>query len=297
MNLPIIKNRRAWYALSALFIAVACYGVIAYGLNFGIDFKGGTLMSITWEESRPENAAVRALFASYDLNGVVIQPVGEQETILRFSLIDEGVHREISASLAELGEHREDRFETVGPSIGSELRRKSLWSIVLVILAVTSYVAWAFRTVAKPVASWTYGIIAIIVLAHDVFIPIGLYAFLGKFAGVEISSAFIVAVLTILGYSVNDTIVVLDRTRENLGRHGTTKSFADIVNTSVNETLSRSINTSLTTLLVLFPIVLFGGITIKYFALALMVGILAGTYSSLFLASPLLVTWYQWRNK
>jgi preprotein translocase subunit SecF len=297
MRLPIIKLRWLWYSISLCIVGVGIVSVAAFGLRVGIDFQGGTLMSVTWEGERPSVSSVEEIFHSAGIENVVIQPVAEQEHIYRFLLIDEDIHRSLSSALAERGEIREDRYEMVGPAIGKELQKKSMWSIILVILAVTAYVAWVFRHVSRPVSSWKYGVITIIALIHDVFLPIGLFAILGHFFNVEITSAFVVALLTTLGYSVNDTIVVFDRTRENITKIGTQTTFEDVVNTSVNQTLARSINTSLTTLLVLTAVFLYGGASIQYFALALMAGVVAGTYSSIFLASPLLVSWYNWGRR
>ena len=184
----------------------------------------------------------------------------------------------------------EDRVETIGPAISSQLQKRSFEAAIAVVLAIVFYVAYAFRKVSKPVQSWKYGITAIIALIHDVTITMGVFAILGKFYNVEVDIPFVVAMLTILGYSVNDTIVVFDRVRENLIKYGYEK-FDEIVNKGVNETLVRSLNTSFTTLIVLFALFLFGGSTIHYFSLALIIGIFFGTYSSIFLASPLLVVW------
>lgn len=190
----------------------------------------------------------------------------------------------------------EERVETIGPSISAHLKERA-WEIGLaVIVAIVLYIAYAFRKVSKPVSSWKFGITAIIALVHDVAIVIGVFALLGHFYGVEVNIPFVVALLTILGYSVNDTIVVFDRIRENLIKLGYSK-FEQTVNKGVNETLVRSLNTSVTTLLVLFALFFFGGETIKYFALALIVGAIAGTYSSIFLASPLLVVWERMGKK
>ncbi len=183
------------------------------------------------------------------------------------------------------------RFESIGPTIGQELKNKAITAILAVLVAIVLYIAWAFRKVSEPVSSWKYGIIAIVALAHDVIIPTGIFAVLGRIYGIEIDILFVTALLTILGYSVNDTIVVFDKTRENLARDHRKHNFDWIVDKSINETLRRSLFTSLTTFLVLLAIYLFGGDSIKNFVLTLMIGIIAGTYSSIFLASPLLVAW------
>jgi preprotein translocase subunit SecF len=191
----------------------------------------------------------------------------------------------------------EMRFESIGPIIGQELKDKALKAILAVLAAIILYIAWAFRKVSDPVSSWKYGVTAIIALAHDVIIPTGVFVLLGHFMGVELDILFVTAVLTILGFSVNDTIVVFDRTRENLARDHHKHDFDYIVNKSVNETIRRSIITSLTTFVVLFAVYLFGGETIKNFVLALMIGVIVGTYSSIFLASPLLVVWENFSRK
>lgn len=180
-------------------------------------------------------------------------------------------------------------YESIGPLIGAELKRKSVYAILLVLVAILLYISWVFRKVSKPVASWKYGVAAIIALFHDVVIVLGVFAVLGHFYNVEINTPFIAAVLTVLGYSVNDTIVVFDRIRENLPKSN--EDFEGTVNTSLNQTIVRSINTSLTVLLVLFCILIFGGSTIREFVLALLIGIFVGTYSSIFIASPILVIW------
>jgi preprotein translocase subunit SecF len=186
---------------------------------------------------------------------------------------------------------QEMRFESIGPVIGEELKDKAIRAIIAVLVAIILYIAWAFRKVSEPVSSWKYGVTAIIALAHDVIIPTGIFVVLGQILGIELDILFVTALLTILGFSVNDTIVVFDRTRENLARDHHQHDFEFIVNKSVNETIRRSIITSVTTFVVLLAIYLFGGESIKYFVLALMVGVVVGTYSSIFLASPLLVVW------
>lgn len=190
----------------------------------------------------------------------------------------------------------EERFESIGPVIGAELKRKSVWAIGLALLAIVLFVAWAFRKISHPVPSWKYGMIAIIALTHDVLITLGIFAVLGHFFNVEINTPFVAALLAILGYSVNDTIVVFDRIRENL-LHFSSETFEEAVNKGVNGTLVRSFNTSLTTLFVLLAIFLFGGETIKYFSLTLICGVVLGTYSSIFIASPLLVSWQKWSER
>ena len=192
----------------------------------------------------------------------------------------------------ELNGFTELRFDSIGPTIGKELQRKTLYAIVIVIFAIAAYIAYAFRKVSKPVESWKYGVAAILALTHDVLVVVGVFAVLGHFYNVQIDSLFVTALLTLLGFSIHDTIVTFDRIRENLHRHQD-KTFEDIINLSINETIVRSLNTSITILLVLIATLLFGGKTIHYFILALLIGIFIGTYSSIFVASPLLMIFYK----
>ncbi len=232
--------------------------------------------------------------------------------MLRFPHVDEKTHQAIVQTLSQLnvgtqnGENIlfigpqssfEKRFDTIGPTIGQELRSRSFSAIGLAVIAIILYIAWAFRHVAKPVNSWKYGTIAVFTLLHDIAIPIGVFSFLGHYKGVEVDTLFITALLTIMGFSVHDTIVVFDRIRENLRKLKLTEQFDTTVNRSVNETIVRSLNTSITVLLVLLAIYVWGGETIHYFALALIVGIIFGTYSSIFVASPLLVVWNNLQSK
>jgi len=232
-----------------------------------------------------------------DINSLKLQPSGEHDYIIRFEEIDESTHQEINSGLAAIeiegvedNQFSELRFEAVGPIIGNELKAKAVQSILVVLVFIVLYIAYAFRKVSKPVASWKFGIAAIIALTHDILVIAGIFAALGYFLNIEVDSLFVTALLTILGFSVHDTIVTFDRTRENLFKNNN-KSFSEIVNISVNQTIVRSINTSVTTLLVLLAIYFFGGESIKNFVLALVLGVIIGTYSSIFLASPLLTIW------
>lgn len=287
----IIKNRKIFYGIAVALVATSILFLAFWGLNFGIDFTGGTLWELEFKDKAPTQQQIKAALEKEGLDASVIQPSGDKKYILRFRPLEEKQHQSALKSFEKnFGEIDELRFDAIGPSIGKELRDKSLYAIAIVILAIIGYIAWSFRKVEKVVSSWMYGVIAIIALTHDVLIPLGIFAVLGKFFNVEITSAFVAAILTVLGYSVNDTIVVFDRVRENLRKH-THDDFVELVGASVKQTISRSINTSLTTLLVLGSIYFFGGANIKPFALVLMIGVLSGTYSSIFLASPLLVSW------
>lgn len=320
----IIQNRKIWLRLSGTVVVLAILAVALWGLNLGIDFTGGSLLEVEFVEDRPDTAAITEAVGDLELGSLVVQPVAEKGMILKFQDISEDKHQDVIKALNALVNNNdvlelntdmatstdgststpvievniddlnkpaivELRFDSVGPSIGQELKSRSITAMIIVLIAIVLYIAWAFRKVSKPVASWKYGLSAIIALLHDVIIVIGVFAVLGKFFGVEVNTAFVAAILTVLGYSVNDTIVVFDRVRENLPK--SEDDFEETVNTSVNQTIQRSINTSVTTLLVLLAVLFFGGATIKSFVLALVIGISIGTYSSIFLASPVLVVW------
>lgn len=275
--------------------------VLLWGLKLGIDFTGGSLLEAEYKTTRPSPDAIKKALEPLALGTVVVQPSGERRVFLRFKDVSEDVHQNILAALGKAEGAQspvaEKRFDTIGPVIGSELKRNSLLAIGFALIAIVLYIAWAFRKVSKPVASWKYGLAALVALAHDVVIPVGVFALLGKMNDVEIDTLFITALLTVLGFSVHDTIVVFDRIRENLHKLRQPEPFDVTVNRSVNETLVRSLNTSLTVLLVLVAVYVLGGATTKLFSLALMIGVTFGTYSSIFVASPILVIWSKWGRR
>ena len=288
----IIQKRKIWLTASSVLTMLSIIVIFTFGLNFGVDFKGGSLLEVKFLNERPEISIIKESLKDINVTGLTIQSVEENGIILKFKEISEDVHSKILLALNDISKDEEFfveelSFDSVGPSIGKELKQKSIYAIIWVLVSIILFIAWVFRKVSKPVESWKYGIVAIIALFHDIIIILGVFALLGTFLGTEINAPFIAALLTVLGYSINDTIVVFDRLRENLPT--SKEDFEGTVNTSVNQTLTRSINTSLTTFLVLVSIVIFGGASVKDFVLALSIGVLIGTYSSIFLASPLLV--------
>ena len=297
----IIGRKYIFLSFSGLLVLGSVAALSLWGLRLGIDFTGGSLLEVEFSGRYPSAEAMRESVAKLDIGTVAIQPTGERGAILRFRHVDEPTHREILVRLAardqevpgfaEKGGLVGKRFDTIGPTIGGELRRRALAALGLAIAVIILYIALAFRHVSKPVSSWKYGIVAVAALIHDVLIPAGVFSLLGRFNGVEVDALFITALLTILGFSVHDTIVVFDRTRENLRVQKRPEPYADTVNRSVNETLTRSVLTSLTVLFVLAAIFFFGGASTQYFVLALIIGVVFGTYSSIFVASPLLVIW------
>lgn len=296
--MKIIPRRKIWFIISGLFVGASILFLLIWGLKPGIDFTGGSLLEVQFSQnSRSDNNLIRESLEKFNLGNIDIASSGNEGVILRFKEINEDEHKTAMAALEEKFEGvKELSFESVGPVAGSELKRKSISALIIVSVAIVLYVAWAFRKVSGSIASWKYGLAAVIALLHDVIIVAGVFAILGKFYGVEIGVPFIAALLTILGYSVNDTIVVFDRTRENLiiGRSG---DYEEIVNKSINETIARSLNTSITTILALLAVYFFGGETTKMFMLALIIGCVVGTYSSIFLASPIMVVWERLRLK
>lgn len=310
-------------SFSGLLVAVSIVAIVVFGLRLGIDFTGGSLMEISFSQERPSNEAVVSALSDFQLNNVYVQPTGDNGLLIRTDSLDEEKHQQVLAKLKDefatpidselptsdqenieteglevdltnqqFNEVTEERFDSIGPTIGAELRSKALTAIILVLLAIILYLAYAFRKVSKPVPSWQYGVSAVIALAHDILIVIGIFAFLGYFFDVTIDAFFVTALLTILGFSVHDTIVTFDRIRENIFRYQD-KTFAEVINASINETIIRSLNTSITTLIVLIAIMIFGGESIKFFILALVLGIIAGTYSSIFIACPLLYQFFR----
>ncbi len=294
LSLNIIGHSRIWLAISAGLVALAIAAIAVFGLNFGIDFTGGSLMNITAPGASTEVLRTAVTSAGFES---VVQPSEGNGYFVRLAPITEEEHQRVLAAIvAASPDAVETRFDTVGPAIGGELERASVIASITMLLLIVLYVAWAFRKVTKPVASWKYGVVTMVSAFHDVIIPLGVFAVLGHYIGYQIDIAFVAAILTILGYSINDTIVVLDRTRENLiRRRHSDDSFGATVNTSIMETIGRSMNTTFTTLLPLLAIFFLGGETTRPFVLALIIGMLSGAYSSIFVASPLLVEWEKWR--
>lgn len=287
-----LKHQYHFFWVPAALIAASIASVMMWGLTLGIDLKGGSLFEVTYPDGRPSVESIRAAVEPLEYGEIRIQPSGEQNVMLRQRDLTPAEKTKLSSTLGSLGTIKEVQFNSVGPSIGKELMAKAWWAIGLVTLSIILFVAFAFRHVSKPVSSWKYGIVIIVTLMHDIIIPTGLFAYLGHVRGAEVDVLFIVALLTILGISVNDTIVVFDRIRENLKLNEAKKrveQFQEVVARSTSQTLARSLNTSVTVIIVLIALYYMGPVATKDFALTLIIGMAAGTYSSIFLASPLLV--------
>jgi preprotein translocase subunit SecF len=314
----IVNHRSYFYTLSIVLVVLSIVALSIWHLNLGIDFKGGSLLELQYSGARPSLDQVNAALAPLHLGDSSVRPTDSNGFIIRTKSLSADEHQAVLSALgvssatsenglmitattasgnAALSQANETSFTSVGPTLGVEAVNKSIVSIILVILVIVLFIAFAFRTVSEPVSSWKYGIVAIVDLVHNIIIPTGVFAILGHFAGVQIDTLFITALLVILGFSIHDTIVVFDRVRENL-RHRTSKEpFAETVGKSISQTFTRSVNTSLVVVFSLVVLYFTGSASTKDFVLALLIGIVAGTYSSIFLGSPLLVTIEKWQNR
>lgn len=297
----IVTHRKLFYILSGIILAVSIAALALWGLKPGIDFNGGALFEISYPDGRPEKAEVEAALVPLKVDASV-RPTRENGYLIRMKDLTEKEQSSVRAAVSfqQTKKIAEERFDSVGPLLGREALGKSLVAIFFVILCIVLFVSFAFRKVSEPVSSWKYGIITIVALLHDVLVPTGAFAILGHYAGFEVDTLFVTALLVVLGFSVHDTIVVFDRVRENLRVAREThnrKDFATIVGDSIAQTFVRSINTSLTTVLALLVLYFIGPEITKHFSLALLIGIIAGTYSSIFIGSPLLVTVEKWQKK
>lgn len=288
----IVKYRNIFFSIAALVAGVSLFALATKGFNVGMDFTGGSIIEISYTE-RPAVEALSTSLKDAGFEGARVQLAGETDVIVKTRALTEADRQTLTQTLSAAGQNMtEKRFSSVGPTIGKELRTKAWIAIVLVILAIVAFIAFAFRHVSEPISSWKYGAITTLTLLFDVLIPVGVFVLLGK----EVDVLFVVALLSIMGISVHDTIVVFDRIRENL-KNKISNSFETIVGKSLEQTFTRSINTSLTVMVVLAAIFFFGPASTKDFSLILWIGIFVGTYSSVFLASPLLVALEKHQNK
>lgn len=289
----IVNHRKFFFTLSALLVIGSIAAMFLFGFNFGIDFKGGSILQVTYGAgNRPTLEEAKSHLDQIGLGAYVLSPTGDNDFTLKARDLTPAEKTAVEAALTVDPTHpaQEVQFNSIGPAVGSELEHKALIAIAVVVLCIVLFITFAFRKVSHPVASWKYGLATIIALAHDVIIPTGVFLLWSHFRGGEIDLLFVTALLAILGYSVHDTIVVFDRVRENLRTGSSKEPFEETVGKSVNQTFGRSINTSFTIFLALVALYFIGGASTKDFAFVLLVGVIAGTYSSIFVASPLLVT-------
>jgi len=282
----IINHKKIFVTISAVLVSLSIIVLIIFGLRLGIDFKGGSLLEINFTNQKPSQQVIQKELSSLKLGDIVLQPVGNTGYSIKSRNITDTERASILKTLGS--DATQTSFTAIGPSVGAELVRKSIISFILVVLGIILWIAYSFRKASRPVSSWKYGIIAILALIHDVTIPVGIFTVISHFMGVDVNTLFVVAILTILGLSVSDTIVVFDRIRENI-RIGHFKSFEETVGQSINQVYVRSLATSSTVMIVLLALIFFGPTSTKIFAIMLAAGMFFGTYSSLFLASPILV--------
>lgn len=285
----IVKYKKIFLSISLVLVMLSIGSLFVYKLPLGIDFKGGALTEITYTDARPDVEIInQALAGNEILGGVLVQPEGDKNVIIRTKNLTESERQVLISALNSTGSFTINNYTSIGPSVGKELKNKMITAIVIVSLIVILFIAYAFRGVSYPVKSWKYGIIAIITLLHDIAIPVGVFAILSRIYHAEVDTLFVVALLTVIGLSISDTIVVFDRIRENL-KNKKYPTFPETVGNSLRQVYTRSINTSLTVIIVLVALSIFGPSTTKVFALMMTAGMICGTYSSIFLASPMLV--------
>lgn len=291
--IDVIKYKNVFFSISGVLIVLSIAAIFVLGLSPGIDLKGGTQWQVSFTEPTVTGEAVENFLLENTESDASVTQTGEGDFIIRLSESGEENHQRYLLSLtSKFGEIEEKSYSSIGPTVGTELREKATWGIIIVLLAISLYIAWAFRKVSKPIQSWKYGLTTLVTLFHDVSIPTGMLAVFGWYAGIELDTNFIVALLVVMGFSVHDTIVVFDRIRENLlllrGKNTTLK---DVIQRSVQETIIRSINTSLTLIVVLVALIFLGPSPLLYFIITILVGTILGTYSSIFIASPMLFVW------
>ncbi len=297
-NYNILSKTKYTYVFSITLTFLSIVSLFLWGLKFGIDFTGGTVMKIQFAHGVPSGQEIADALKSQHLNSLTVQGTGSDSAQISYASVSDSINQDVWKDInAKYPGSVQLQVDYRDSSVSGELRKNSLWALFWAAVGIMMFIAWAFRKVSRPVESWKYGAGAVIALIHDVLITTGIFSVLGHFAGVEVGIPFVAALLTILGFSVHDTIVVYDRTRENLLKSSSKEAFPEVVNRSLNETLVRSINTSLTVIITLLSIFIFGGDSIKDFALALLIGVTFGTYSSIFVASALLVTSYNWQSK
>jgi preprotein translocase subunit SecF len=289
MSINFIKYHKLNYLFFGILIVATIVFLIMFGLNLGIDFLGGTLWEVDFSD-RPENNVIQEKLNSFNLGEIVIQPTDNNGVILRFKDVDEEIHQEMLAKLNEISVVEEKKFESIGPTIGKELKDKTVALITISLIVLLIYIAVSFRKLKWPIASWQYGIVSIVTLALDVLVTLLVLILLGRFYNVQLNIAIVAALLTIIGYTINDKVIVFDRVRENILKERS-GDFEGTINKSLNQILGRSLSTGACTLIVLFVLFFLGGETLKYFSLTLIVGIIVGTYTSLFVASSILVSW------
>lgn len=290
-------EKKQWYLIfSAVLVAVSIMSLIVWRLNLGVDFTGGTLIELSFGKKIDKNH-LEKIIEEQNISVASIAPTDSNTYLIRTKpLNDKERQAVLTITKKEFENVKEISHETTGPTIGGELLRKAVFALIVASIAIVLYISWAFRSVPKPASSWKFGVSAIIALLHDSIIVLGAFAVLGHFFAAEVDTFFVTALLTVIGFSVHDTIVVFDRIRENL-KFKPDEPFHQTVSNSIMQTIARSLNTSLTVVFVLLAVLLFGGASLRWLTVALLIGIIAGTYSSIFVASLILVIWQDWSTK
>ncbi len=288
----IVAHRRFFFWFTGIILAGAIGALVAWGLPLGLDFTGGTLMQVEYVETRPDLSRIEAEVRNLALGAVSVRAFGETGVSIRARTLSPEEHADVLAALGGGDAVTELSFTSVGPALGAQFAAKALWAIAAVVLAIVLYIAFAFRKVSEPVPSWGYGLTVVAMLAIDIIVPAGFFAAYAHYTSAEVDSLFVVAMLALLGYVVNDVIVVFDRVRERLAHNqkvNAKEAFEDTVGHSIDQTIARSINTSLTVVLALITLMLLGAEATRNFALVMLVGVIAGTFSSICRSAPLLI--------
>lgn len=289
-------KKKWWFIISGIIIIPGIISLMIWGLPLGIDFKGGSLIEFSINKSNVTTEEIKQALNEQNLSDLIIQKTANNQFLIRTTQLDNQQVNNIKTQIDQkVGESKEIRLETVGPTVSKDLASKAIWGVILASIGIVCYIAYAFRRIPKPANSWRFGISAVVALLHDILLVIGVYSILGHFFGYEVDVLFITALLTVIGFSVHDTIVVFDRVRENLKKFPS-RDFESTANISIIQTLARSLNTSLTVMIVLLSLSLIGGSSIRHFTITLLVGITTGTYSSIFNATPILVIWQNFIN-
>lgn len=296
----IIKHRSLFFWITGIILAASLGAIAAYGLPLGLDFTGGSLMQVSYKDGRPPLSVIQEQIAPVSLGAVSVRAVGEDAIAIRSRALTPVEHESVLSALSATASATELSYTSVGPALGSQFTNKALWAILAVVIVIVLYIAFAFRKVSRPVPGWGYGITVVAMLAIDIIVPTGFFAAFAHFTGAEVDSLFIVALLSLLGYCVNDIIVIFDRIREHLAKNermNNKELFEDTIGKSIDETMTRSINTALTVVLALLALIYFGADTTRNFALVMLVGVVAGTFSSICRSAPLLIPIARWFDK
>lgn len=296
----IVTHRSLFFWITGVILASAIGSILIFGLPLGIDFTGGSLMQVSYQSGVPSLAIIEKQISTIPLGAVSVRTAGTDEISIRTRTLTPAEHDAVLAVISSGASTTEISYSSVGPALGSQFTNKALWAILAVVFVIVLYIAFAFRKVSRPVPSWGYGLTVIAMLVIDLIVPTGFYAAYAHFTGAEIDSLFIVALLALLGYVVNDIIVVFDRVREHLARNektGVKEEFEVTIGKSINETMMRSINTALTVALALLALIFFGAPATRNFALVMFVGVVAGTFSSICRSAPLLIPISKWFTK